>query len=105
MSYLKNHQIEILERGYGDSDKLICSDHIKDTYIFNMILNMNLQQNIPISVTLLTLSRCRRLLDDLSLSPTMRGLFRNSPHMNQLFFYKPLTVPASIIYNRIVRYI
>ena len=33
MSYLNNHQIEIEERGYGDSNKSICSFHINDSFI------------------------------------------------------------------------
>ena len=37
MSYLKNHQTEIEERGYKDSNMNVCASHFEDSYIKNKI--------------------------------------------------------------------
>ena len=37
MGLWKNHQIKIEDRGYGDSDKVICSAHIRDSFISEKI--------------------------------------------------------------------
>lgn len=37
MSHIKNHQMEIEERGYKDSDKSVCASHFNDSFIVEKI--------------------------------------------------------------------